>query len=307
MYLVQKEDNFIFDPSLRQVFKNQFTLNVGSNEIVKMMNNKELRDEDLAIAKMLFKLRFLSLTQITRLLKIGNDEASVLAKLNKLVKNRIVNEFVLTDEITDNYNENAFKIYCLDLGGKYLLENYSEEDVFNWYSTVNMKSVSIISKLMVASELYVRLMETCPEKVLYFNLLPELRMKTKVVIPTFEVGIKSTLGDKTIVGDVVEELDCERRFRERVSIMDSIFDTKCWKKFYGNSDTPPIMFLIATDDITALRFSKGISDMDGAINFRTTTIERMKMELFGQGAFLKYVPEKDMFKEVKAVMLEPEN
>lgn len=305
MYLREQEGYITIPADLKQTFENKFSINVGKNEIIKMKNNNVITDRDVTITKFLFQFRFATVDQIYRFLGENKTKINIKNRLDKLVKYRVLNKFMLSEIEEDRIAPDAFEIYCLDLGGRYLLSNYSNEDTTDWYSTINMKSSEIISKNILVTEFYLRLMEICPEKVSYFKVEPDFRVGKKNVIPSFEMCLKIGGQNKYYLGEVVREYDFPIYFREKAMKLESLLCTNAWKKYYYDSETPPILFVFTDTDLTALETGKMISETSEIKNFRLSTDERVKRTLYDTGAFLRYLPEKELLQEIKAVTFKP--
>lgn len=294
---------------LKQVFQNKFTLSIGQKEIIKMKNEGVLTERDLNIAKFLFKFRFATLDQIHSFLNVHGDDSSsssVKNRLNKLVEYRIVNKFMLTEDIAvEKIMPGALEIFCLDLGGRYLLAHYSNEDTTDWYTTVNMKDSGIINKNLSTTEFYLSLMKTCGNKVAYLNVEPDVRVGKKNVIPSFDMCI-DILGNKNyFVGEVVRSFDFPIHFRERAYKLESLFESNAWKKYYYDAPAPPVLFLIADSDITAFEVSRLMTETTSLRRFRATTDKRMKKPLYEAGAFLRYSEEEEILEEIKSTTFLP--
>lgn len=298
-------DKFDFQPDLKQLFANVFTLNIGKNEIIKMRNNNVITDRDMEITKFLFKFKFATARQIYKLLKIDPANINLKARLDKLVMYRVLNKFMLHDGTHEKIEADALEIYCLDLGGRYLLANYSNEDTNDWTSTVNMKASELIAKNLVVTEFYLRLIETCPEKLVYFKVDPELRVAKKTVMPSFEFALKINGQNKYFLGEVVRDYDFPILFRDKVEKLESLLKTNAWKKYFYDSDSEPALLIFADNDKNALEASKIITETSEIDKFRLTTDERMNRVLYETGAFLKYVKEENALQEIKAVTFSP--
>lgn len=306
MYLKQREGEIVVIPAdLKQTFENKFTLNIGKNEIIKMKNSNVITERDIKIAKFLFHFKFATADQINRYLNEETSNVNLKNRLDKLVKYRVLNKFMLSDFEEDRIAPDALEIYCLDLGGRYLLANYSNEDTSDWYSTVNMKSSEIISKNLLVTEFYIQLMRTCPNKVAHFKPEPELRVGKKNVIPSFEMSMKINGQTKYFIGEVVREYDFPIHFREKAAKLESLLTTNAWKKYYYDSNTEPILLIFADSDLTALDAGKLISETTEIRNFRLSTDERIHRKLYETGAFLRYVKEQEVLQEIKAVTFRP--
>jgi len=305
MYVKNQDGVVIIPADLKQTFENKFTLNIGKNEIIKMKNNNVITERDLKIAKFLFQFRFATARQICELL--GEDPSKVHLKnrLDKLVKYRVLNKFMLSDIEEESIAPDALEIYCLDLGGRYLLSHYSNEDTTDWYTTVNMKSSEIISKNLLTTEFFIRLIQTCPQKLVYFKVEPELRVGKKNVVPHFELCMKINGQNKYFIGEVVREFDLPIYFREKVAKLEELLTTNAWKKYYFDSPTPPILFVFADSDLSALEAAKIITETSQIRHFRLSTDERIQRRLYETGAFLRYLEEQEMLQEIRAVTFQP--
>ena len=312
MFIQKGESLSQIGEDLKQVFDHDFTLNVGQREIIKMKNADVITDRDLNIAKFMFKFKFATVEQVYKYLTlIGPEEEagsfnSVRNRLNKLVQYRILNKFMLTNNPTyEKILPDALEIYCLDLGGRYLLANYSKEDTSDWYSIVNMKGSEIISKNLYVTEFYLSLIETIPDKVLYFNPDPDIRVGKQNIVPSFDMCIEESGNKSYFVGEVVREFEFPVQFREKAYKLESLFVSNAWKKYYYDSLTPPVLFVFTDNDQSAYEVSKMITEITEMDRFRITTRERIKRPLHEVGAFLRYSEEKEVLQEIKATMFTP--
>ena len=223
MYFKQDGNISLIPSDLKQVFENKFTLNIGQKEIVKMKNNGVITNRDLCITKFLFKFKFATLDQLYKYLWLIDDKDEDIAskqiiknRLDKLVKYRILNKFMLTKDVTaEVICREALEIYCLDLGGRYLLSHYSSEDTTDWYSIVNMKSSDIINKDLFVTSFYLSILSTCPNKLVYFNVEPDIRVAKKNVIPSFDFCLDINGNKAYHIGEVVRGINFPVQFRER--------------------------------------------------------------------------------------------
>jgi hypothetical protein len=305
MYIQQQEGVVVIPADLKQTFENKFTLNIGKNEIIKMKNSNVITDRDIKIAKFLFQFKFATAEQVYKLLGEDSSKINLKNRLDKLVKYRVLNKFMLSDHEEERIQADALEVYCLDLGGRYLLAHYSNEDTTDWYSTINMKSSEIISKNVLTTEFFIRVMQTCPAKITHFKVEPELRVGKKNVVPSFEMCMKINGQTKYFIGEAIREYDFPVYLRERVNKLESLLITNAWKKYYYDSDSAPILFGFADSDLTALEAGKMIMETSEIRNFRLSTDERIQRELFETGAFLRYLEEQDVLQEIRAVTFKP--
>lgn len=305
MYLREQDKPIVIPADLKQTFENKFNLNIGNNEIIKMKNNNVITDRDIHIAKFLFQFKFATADQVYKLLGEDKTKVNLKNRLDKLVKYRVLNKFMLSEFEEEKIAPDAYQIYCLDLGGRYLLSHYSNEDTTDWYSTVNMKTSEIISKNILATEIFLRVRETSKDKLIYFNVEPEFRVGKKNVIPSFEMAMKINGQNKYFIGECVREFDFPVYMRDKAFKLESLITTNAWKKYYYDADQPPILFIFADSDLTALEAGKLITETSDIKNFRLSTDERIERVLYETGAFLRYLPEQDVLQEIKAITFKP--
>lgn len=302
MYIKQNEPQgtIVIPSDLKQTFENKFTLNIGKNEIVKMKNNNVLSERDLKIARFLFQFTFATAQQLHTFLEEKSTVGNIKGRLDKLVKYRILNKFMLGSYEDERIHSDALEIYCMDLGGKYLLSHYSNEDTTDWYSTVNMKTSEIVGKNLIATEFYIRLKQSVGERLVHFKSLPEMRVGKKNVIPSFEFCLKEGLHRRYFVGEVAREFDFPVYFRDKSVKLEQLLATNAWKKYYYDADIEPVLFVFAENDQTAFDVGKLLTETTELKRFRITTDERIQRPLSEKGAFLRFAPEENLLQEIKA-------
>lgn len=313
MYIENTQDVKPIPNGYKQTFQNKFTNGIAKNEVIKMKNEGVLTDRDLEIVKFLFKFKFATLEQIYSYLKqthwltqkrvVENDEVtetsinSIKARLDKLVQNRILNKFMLSKIEEDRIQQDALCIYCLDLGGKFLLTNYSNEDTTDWYITVNLKASELISKDLFTTQFYLKLLETCGDKISYFETSLLRKCDKTNIIPTFEFALNYNGAIKYFIGEVSREFDIPVQFNKKIAKLEMLLETNAWKKYYFDSDVKPVLLAFSENDIMANDIAKIISTTTIS-RFRLSTDERIVGDL--STAFMSYIPEMDKLKIVKS-------
>jgi hypothetical protein len=302
MYLRDIEYGYNIPANLKQTFENKFMLTISQNQIVKMKNANVLTDRDLAIAKFLFQFKFATKEQLYTFLGEDLKKISLKNRLDKLVQYRVLNKFMLGEFEYDKIEKDALEIYCLDLGGRYLLSNYSSLDTNDWYTTVNMKTSELISINLLSVEFFLKLLEAIPEKIDYFKVEPEYRVGKKTLIPAFELAINENGRQVFFIGEVFRGWNTFIDVRERIEKLDSVLSTNAWKKYFiGNS--PPILLLFTENDDDATKLGMAFVSMSENINFRITTDNRLSGHIGEKGSFLKFdiEDEKMTGKEVRII------
>lgn len=299
------------EPGWKQVFEAPFTLSVGQKEIIKMKNSEVITDRDLEITKFLFKFRFATLEQVLQFLNYYEPEdaktslSALKNRLDKLVQYRVLNRFMLAADTTlEKIAPDAMQIFCMDLGGRYLLAHYSNEDTTDWYTTVNMKSSENVARNLTITTFYLSLLNSSGANIEYFNVEPEMRVGKKVVIPSFEISYDISGNKSYFLGEVVKDYDFPVQFREKAQKLDSFFETEAWKKYCLNAIEPPVLFVVADTDALAGEVAKLIYETTEIRRYRMSTDERIKRPLSEKGAFMKYNAEKSALIEVVAKTFE---
>lgn len=283
----------------RQNFRYQFSVTgVSRNEIIRLRNNGQLTDRDLEIAKFLFKHTFATAEQIGNYLD-GTGER-IRNRLEELVKRRVLNSFFLAEVDMKMTAKDALVIYCLDFGGKYLVANYGGEDTSDWYSTVNMKGADLIGKDLIATQFYVNLRKSSKDNVKHFRATPQMKVANKHVSPLFELALDVNFSRKYCIGEVVFDGEEALNFRDQILKLEGLLTTNAWRKYFVDVNEPPILILIAENDLVARNAAAIVNRATEIDNRRIllTTIDRMENLFYEKGTFLIYDPNTNKLRNV---------
>lgn len=283
----------------RQNFRYQFSITgVSKNEIIRLRNKGQLTDRDLEISKFLFKQTFATAEQIGNYLD-GSGE-KIRNRLEELVKTRVLNSFYLGEfEMKQNIRD-AMIVYCLDFGGKYLVGNYGGEDTSDWYSTTNMKGADLVTKHLIATEFFVNLTKSSREKVVFFRGNPPMKVGNKHLTPLFEFAMDVSFSRKYLIGEVVLDGEESLQFRDQILKLEDLLTTNAWRKYFTDVEEPPVLVIIAENDLVARNAAAVVNRATEIENRRVllTTIDRMQNLFYEKGAFLIYDPDSNKLKNV---------
>lgn len=313
MYL-RKSDVVTFSDipeDMNQIFEHEFKKAVYKNEIIKRKHDGQFTDDDVVVAKMLLDYRFATLEQLHEAVAKDEPMNKFKKRIDELVKFRILNSFTLSfDPGLRRIPEDAFLVYCLDIGGQHLLSHFSEsEKLLDWFYIINIVTSEIVARDLMIADAGRAFLRNKPEGLSYFTPKPELRVGRKTMIPAFEFLLESYGQKKYFVGEIMRSTEAPTLFRDKAMKWNHLLNTGTWRKYYGGSDAgaPPVLLLIASDDETALSAAR-ILDETGEVGlFRLTTEERSKSELYGQGAFLKYNKESKLLNPTAIGNFKPED
>lgn len=293
-YIKSDHPNFSFSEGYKQVFYNKPVTNLINEEIIRMRHCNVITDKDLKLTEFIYRFRFSTAEIATTYLNNGDTVEDVRARLNKLVKHRILNKFMLSLYQEDKYKKDALEIYCMDIGGKTLLKQFSSFDMTNWNFTKVLWSGNHVGEDLTTANFFVRINQTCPNKLVYFKADPEYRINRMAVVPSFEFCLKINGLPRYFVGQNIKDEDLPIRWRDKAVKLESILCTKAWMKYFcDGGEQPPVLFLVAENDKVAHESSKILTTVSSIEAFRVTTDERSKRPLNESGAFLKYDKEQD--------------
>lgn len=295
---LKKEDVLQFldiGDDMRQVFRQPFTKAVYQNEIVRQFQEKILTEEDLSIAIFLYTYKFATIEQLYRGVKTERTFEKFKSRVEKLVNGRVVNKFILTyaPEMDRILKDDAFTVYCLDIGGHHLLTHFWHNDsVLDWLYITNIVPSESVAQTLLVTEVGLSFLENKPEGFKYFKPAPELRIAKKMLIPSFELCLEKDGRTVYFLGEVVRKEDVRTVFRDRSQKWNYLLKTFAWKKYYDTgTGQEPVMLVITNDDESALRTSSVLFDVAEIEKFRLSTPERLKNPLGSPDAFLKYIPD----------------
>lgn len=294
MYLKRDDVKTFADipEDMRQIFEHEFKKSVYKNEIIKRKHDGQFTEADVAVAKMLLSYRFATLEQIHEAVAKDEPMDKFKKRMEQLVVFRMINRFTLSfDPGLKRIPDDAFSVYCLDIGGHHLLTHFAEgEKLLDWVYIVNMVTSEIVARDLMIADIGRAFLKNKPEGLVYFEPKPELKVGRKTMIPAFEFMIEFAGTRKYFIGEVMRNTDAPTLFRDKALKWNHLLKTETWRKYYGGSDAvaPPFLLLLASDDETALTAAR-IMDETGEIDmFRLTTEERSQEPLHTKGAFLKY-------------------
>lgn len=291
----------------RQNFRYQFSVTgVSKNEIIRLRNAGQLTDRDVKIAKFLFNHTFATAEQIGNYLN-GTGE-KIQNRLEELVKKRVLNSFFLSEVEMKLPKRDALIIYCLDFGGKYLASSYGGEDTSDWYSTTNMKGADLVARDLIATQFYVNLAKSTRSNLRNFKANPQMKVANKHISPLFEFALDVNFSRKYLIGEVVLDGDEALGFRDQILKLEGLFTTNAWRKYFVDVEEPPVLIIIAENDLVA-RNSAAIINRATEIENRKvilTTIDRMEKLFYEKGAFLIYAPNTNKMKNVIVGTFKPD-
>ena len=280
---------------MKQHFYNRETTTINKDVVVKSRRDGVFNDRDVAICKFLFKHKFATLNQINTVLEAQGFNPIKKDKARSLCQNRLINKFTFADEKEKvNFDKEDLEvIYCMDLGGRYLLEQYEPSvDVTSWLLGRNAYSQDFVSKILMANEVYIKLASTMKDRLLSFNILKEVRMGKDAIQIDFDFNLRTGDSVRYYIGNFFIEEDIFELFNQSSLVLVSLVVTNGWKKYsMNNESTEPALFFIGENESVALSLAEKLHDCGFNLNNkdRYSTFGRiLKNNLYDKETFLKY-------------------
>ena len=280
----------------KQTFQNKFTNTIDKSKVVSAKYEGDITDRDIEIVKFLFSCRFATVEQMYTYLKLtGNlgeqtSENSIKVRLDKLVQlYRVLNKFMLSSIEEDRVDSEALQIYCLDLGGAFLLHNFTNEpleDIRSWRPRVaNLHTPEAIAKDIFVTDMFLKLLDTFGSDLKNFEAFKKMNYEKTPMTLTFDFCIEKDGVRKYFMCQVAREEEMLSRFAKEADSIEKIVSTNAWKKYYPDSPQEPVVLFFTTDDYTAQEIGISISERQ-IKRYRISTFERCKGEL--ATAFMSY-------------------
>lgn len=282
MYLKENEVKAYVQPYLKQSFKNQFRANIDKREILKLRHENVITNRDMEIILFLFRFKFITMGQLEKYFKNEYTQDSLRNRMEKLIKYRLLNKFAFSayeeEKLPPNIDNDVFFVFCLDIGSKFLLEAYSNLDVYDWYTSDNLHASEVIAKYLASVDFYLALTEEFSERLVYSEGAKVYRVfKQGIHIPlTFALNTFNT--NQYFVVDIVGESDYPLNFKNKVEKLELLLATRGWMRYFHDSLTVPTLLLVCENDRIAYQAALMLAESSDVSteNFKLTTIERLK-------------------------------
>lgn len=300
-YLMQEDEKLLtkIPNNYRQTFQYPFSVtSVSRKGIIKMKMDGTLTSRDVDISLFLFQHRFATTSQICDYLDNEFEYEAIASRLEKLVKYRVINRFCLSETELTNVPHDAMYIYTLDFGGKYLIAQYTGEDTSTWISTDNGQISENVAKELILTDYYLQLKKSINSRLVSFKKNPAMRVAGTNIQPSLMFSYQYGVFTKYIICEICRSDEVMIGFRERIQKEEELFTTNAWRKYCVDSEEPPILFVIADDDMTARDAGRVVNRGTEISAYRMTTFERFHKHFGEKGAFLKYLPDEDVLKPV---------
>lgn len=301
MYIKKTETNLSFNGKYKQAFANVYTTNIIHSEILKMKNKDIITEDDLTLVKLAYKFKFLT-AEFLPLVVFVDPKINIKERLEFLVKNRILNKFILSEEKeVKKFPADALVFYTLDAGGKTLLSKFSRHmnKMANWNVAETYMGAENIGKSITNLKFYNQLCATCGEMIEDFIVFPQYRLKEMLLIPSFMFYLQKDGKRKYYIGEIVTKVEAPVDFKAKAINIESILMTNAWRKYFSDIEEHPTLLLLCETEDVAIDAAKTIATTTSIERYRLCTFDSIKGELSDPGAFFKFEKEINLLSPVK--------
>jgi hypothetical protein len=295
-FILNSELNKLKDTSLKQRFYRKPLEGATSTVVANALADGKFSPEELELTRFIYDNVIATEEQLTVYCnKVGIDEP--LKVLNRLSKDSILAKFYVADTNakTGHPSDTAY-FYCLAMGGKWLLEQYSEGPYINWSSHQAICSAKIIYKTILSTEFALQLFLAVDYKVdiesrREFNFVTRTSNKELVASDVVRIA-KPEKGKwnnaEYIMTDCFLERDNQQVIYDRLRQYDVLVCTQAWKKFMGDTSVPPFLLFFTESDNHSFAYAKYIAESTRITNVGFTTLERLRQGLASDSVITVY-------------------
>lgn len=290
-YVKNNEDRlFSFHYDYKQTWDHKFNMQGlrAPGTYVKMLANlKDEREKEciLTILKYVVSVNIASKNQIARYLTLfGFDVTNLEDKLNDMIEKRLLNMFALAAVPLPEIPEDALRFYCLDMGGKEILNHFGRNELLDWLSINSVRSTELVNKYLTTNEFQLALLSKLRSAVSYFNSPVDLSIGTRFMRMSGEFRIQTGSIPRDYLLEVIRSYDVPLFFRNKSEKISELLNTRHVERYFK---LPPTIILMAENDEQLLECAGLFYRMCGYDDFFLTSDLRIN-EGMGDHSFLRY-------------------
>ncbi len=222
----------------------------NKNAIEEMLIKGIISERDKCIVRFLMDCRFACANQIERFLNTNSkspfpNRKSLQNRLAKLIHYRVINSIRL---------EYGQMVYCIDIGGKQILDKEENEKSKNWLPKDDNKGLNIIGKALVSTEIYVRSKYKYVDSDIEFDASPYIKgdkncKDSKQVV--FNMRLKNKNQNLNILGEVYRTDDVSHAFDKRMKYIEEYLDNDLWENNFKEYGRPKVIIVVENEDIVS--------------------------------------------------------
>ena len=275
---------------LQQKFQHQMQeySQASARKTLGLVQSHTVTPADIQLISFLYKVRMATRSQI--IAETGITEAAVLdGILKKLLTNRLINRFMVCDEMEPVIKPDAEFVYTVNGNGVVLIDHYTDDvGTEAWAAgSVTMTSTKV-NKVLMGTDFYLALKKAVPGKIRYYTSYPSMFFRQYTYHPIAVFSVQADAGERVFVLEGASSTDIKNsfttKFTDRIGLMDRMNANNTWSD-YTKTNQPPIFFFIS-DNLEALSSIARLLANTSIKNVRYCTADSIKGKL--SEAFFKY-------------------
>lgn len=297
---------YIFPNYWVQSFAHEMAMNAAKKEKVLESFESASTREDVTIRKIgynivRFLVKYIAATreQLIRYFAIHGlkDPAYIDAALQKFERDFVINRFTIASRPDVGVPDDAFAVYCLDYGARYIINAYMSRitnvSAAAWMSTNAQLGPVLVTQKLLTTELYIALLQTKKEitKDGAFEPEAEFSVKKGFMQMSAHFCLMNGCTPQPYLVDIIPHMDIPSEWRKKVN--EQIFpflQGQCWNRYFPYE--PKWLFI--TENVQDSRCVAEIFGLrtDNAKPFYILDIKNLMLG-FDEGIFYKYDPAKE--------------
>ena len=277
-----------------EIFSSDNFAVIPKTPIMELKQSGDIDDVDVDMIDFVYRSRFCSKSQLERYCKYKGYE-NVENRIWNLLGSGIINSFFLSRINPRNAAvhkpADAKTFYCLKIGGKYILEEFSDRRFVDWEAGNNITQIKNIENQEIFNEILLDIM-TSGVKITNSWMHPEYSLREKRGKPLGHLGITRTTEKEKeyLIFDVIRMEDNPDDVQRKILLWEEyLVKNKSWMKIFGASKKLPTLVLITDNDESAMSLARSIGDSTQLNILLLTTFDRIEnKKLNDVGKFLKY-------------------
>jgi len=295
-YVTEKEGRTLnINYDYVQSWAHEFSIYRTRNEslMIRYFLESSREEQKLGIELLIFLSKFWFATKehMVQLLHMKGLKTQLLEKvLEEYVSNRILNCFTLAQFPLDEIPDDAFRVYCLDHGAKFILTHFYREDFVHWQTTDNNRGTEQIVKCLSTCRFYLSLLAAKREDLRIFEPIFDVSIGRREArfSANFEIA-KGTQTRKFIL-ESVRAYDLPTYWRKKVAEQVAPFiSNKFWRQTFTEE---PVFILLAETMENAIEAADIFYRRTMSSNFRVTTDVDVAKGI-DKARFYKYMPKEN--------------
>lgn len=289
-----KDNNYEdINSGFKQTFHHTPSKKVDVSSIIrkKIESDEQISDLDLEILKKLNMMKFATCSLIAR--AVDESEEKIEKRLIKLVRNKIINNFLLSSIKFISREEtpkDAQYIYTMDYAGSEIINTFVKSNFDEWQCKDAALNPIAIAKILIANEFYIKVNKNIGSRLKSYVVMPEYPIDRYMLTSDFELIVKKEEDENRVfLCEVINDSYDRYNIIKTIERLENFIQTEGYTKVYRNVTTEPVFIFICPNEDVIEDVTSIVENLFTKIKYyRLTTYERLKGEIDAPETFLKF-------------------